>query len=87
MRPKNLGRDDVDHLRRRVVRSPERNGRIFAIHNTFAWIAHDELAGIAETTIHRLGAAGACRHNRPGGHDRAAQQRIQTGQIMVPADS
>ncbi|BBY37463.1 hypothetical protein MMAN_15970 [Mycobacterium mantenii] len=52
MRPKNLGREDVDHLRRRVVRSPERNGRIFAIHKTFAWIAHDEVADIPEPKLH-----------------------------------
>jgi SAM-dependent methyltransferase len=51
-----LDRDDVDDLKRRVVRSLDRMGRIFGTHKKFARIALDEVADVPEPKILELGA-------------------------------
>jgi ubiquinone/menaquinone biosynthesis C-methylase UbiE len=51
-----LDRDDVLHLKRRVVRSMDRIGRIFGAHKKFARIALDEVADIPDPKILELGA-------------------------------
>ncbi|OBH40965.1 class I SAM-dependent methyltransferase [Mycobacterium mantenii] len=51
-----LDRDDVDHLKRKVVRSMERVGRIFGVHKALARITLDEVADIPDPKILELGA-------------------------------
>ena len=45
-----LDRDDVDDLKRRVVRSLDRAGRIFGRHKKFARIALDEVADVPDAS-------------------------------------
>jgi ubiquinone/menaquinone biosynthesis C-methylase UbiE len=51
-----LDRDDVDHLKRRVVRSMDRAGRIFGVHKALARIALDEVADVPDPKILELGS-------------------------------
>jgi SAM-dependent methyltransferase len=51
-----LDRDDVDHLKRRVVRSLDRSERIFGLHKKFARIALDEVANVPDPKILELGS-------------------------------
>jgi len=51
-----LDRDDVDHLKRRVVRSLDREGRIFGTHKKFARVALDEVADVPDPKILELGS-------------------------------
>jgi SAM-dependent methyltransferase len=51
-----LDRDDVDDLKRRVVRSLDRAGRIFGRHKKFARIALDEVADVPAAKILELGS-------------------------------
>jgi SAM-dependent methyltransferase len=51
-----LDRDDVDDLKRRVVRSLDREGRIFGLHKKFARIALDEVADVPDPKILELGS-------------------------------
>jgi ubiquinone/menaquinone biosynthesis C-methylase UbiE len=51
-----LDRDDVDDLKRRVVRSLDRSGRIFGTHKKFARIALDEVADVPDPKILELGS-------------------------------
>src|ERR1700730_664450 len=50
-----LCRDD-DHLKRRVVRSLDRLGRILGTHKKFARIALDEVADVPDPKILELGS-------------------------------
>jgi ubiquinone/menaquinone biosynthesis C-methylase UbiE len=52
-----LDRDDVDHLKRRVVRSLDRSERIFGTHKKFARTALDEVADVPDPKILELGSA------------------------------
>jgi SAM-dependent methyltransferase len=51
-----LDRDDVDHLKRRVVRSLDRTGRIFGRHKKFARITLDKVADVLDPKILELGS-------------------------------
>jgi ubiquinone/menaquinone biosynthesis C-methylase UbiE len=51
-----LDRDDVDDLKRTVVRSLDRFGKIFGHHKKFARIAVDEIAEVADPKILELGS-------------------------------
>jgi phospholipid N-methyltransferase len=51
-----LYRDDDDHLKRRVVRSLDRQGRILGTHKKFARIALDEVADVPDPKILELGS-------------------------------
>jgi hypothetical protein len=51
-----LDRDDVDHLKRRVLRALDRGGRIFGQNNTYARIALDEVADVLNPKILELGS-------------------------------
>jgi ubiquinone/menaquinone biosynthesis C-methylase UbiE len=51
-----LDRDDVDDLKRRVVRSLDRSERIFGTHKKFARIALDEVADVPDPKILELGS-------------------------------
>jgi ubiquinone/menaquinone biosynthesis C-methylase UbiE len=51
-----LDRDDVDDLKRRVVRALDRSGRIFGRHRKDARIALEEVAGVPDPEILELGA-------------------------------
>jgi hypothetical protein len=57
-----LDRDDVDDVKRTVVRSPDHLGRLFGRHDTFGRIALDEVADVPDPKILGLGPATAdCR--------------------------
>jgi ubiquinone/menaquinone biosynthesis C-methylase UbiE len=51
-----LDRDDVDDLKRRVVRSLDRGGRILGRHKKFARIALDQVADVPDPNIVELGS-------------------------------
>ena len=51
-----LDRDDVDDLKRRVVRSLDRSERIFGTHKKFARITLDEVADVPDPKILELGS-------------------------------
>lgn len=51
-----LDRDDVGDLKRRVVRSLDRSGRIFGRHKKFARIALDEVADMPDPKVIELGS-------------------------------
>jgi ubiquinone/menaquinone biosynthesis C-methylase UbiE len=51
-----LYRDDDDHLKRRVVRSLDRQGRILGTHKKFARTALDEVADVPDPKILELGS-------------------------------
>jgi ubiquinone/menaquinone biosynthesis C-methylase UbiE len=50
-----LDRDDVDSLKRTVVRSLDRLGQVFGLHERFAGIALDEIADVPDPRILELG--------------------------------
>src|SRR6201997_2207978 len=52
-----LDRDDVDDLKRRVVRSLDRGGRIIGRHKKFARIALDQVDDVPNPNIVELGSA------------------------------
>lgn len=51
-----LDRDDVDHLKHAVIASLDRFGKLFGHHESFARMALDEVAGVAEPNIIELGS-------------------------------
>src|ERR1700722_16954369 len=70
-----LYRDD-DHLKRRVVRSLDRGGRIVGNHKKFARIALDEVADVPDPKILELGAG-------HGGQSRALLKMHPTAHVTV----
>jgi ubiquinone/menaquinone biosynthesis C-methylase UbiE len=71
-----LDRDDVDHLKRRVLRALERGGRIFGQNNVYARIALDEVADVPNPKILELGSG-------HGGLSRALLEMHPTAQFTV----
>jgi SAM-dependent methyltransferase len=71
-----LDRDDVADLKRRVVRSLDRGGRIFGWHKKFARIALDEVADVADPKILELGSG-------HGGLSRALLKMHPTAHVTV----
>jgi SAM-dependent methyltransferase len=71
-----LDRDDVDHLKRRVLRALERGGRVFGQNDMFARIALDEVADVAEPKILELGSG-------HGGLSRALLNMHPTAHLTV----
>jgi ubiquinone/menaquinone biosynthesis C-methylase UbiE len=71
-----LDRDDVDDLKRRVVRSLDRSGRIFGRHKKFARIALDEVADVPDPNIVELGSG-------HGGLSRALLTMHPTAHVTV----
>jgi ubiquinone/menaquinone biosynthesis C-methylase UbiE len=63
-----LDRDDVDHLKRRVLRALDRAGRIFGQNSTYARIALDEVADVPNPKILELGS----------GHGRLSRALLET---------
>jgi hypothetical protein len=55
-RPEYLDRDDVDDLKRTVVRSLDYLGRLFGNHHAFARIALGEVADVSDPKILELGS-------------------------------
>src|SRR5262249_62286862 len=51
-----LDRDDVDDLKRRVVRALDRSGRIYGWHKMCARMALDEVAAVPDPKILELGS-------------------------------
>jgi hypothetical protein len=71
-----LDRDDVDHLKGKVVRALAREGRIFRRHQKFARIALDQVADVPDPRILELGSA-------HGGLARALLQQHRTVHVTV----
>jgi ubiquinone/menaquinone biosynthesis C-methylase UbiE len=71
-----LDRDDVDHLKRRVVQRLDRAGRIFGLHKKFARIALDEVADVPDPRILELGSG-------HGGLSRALLKMHPTAHVTV----
>ncbi len=71
-----LDRDDVDDLKRRVVRSLDRFGRLFGQHKKFARVVLGEVANIPSPKILELG----CGH---GGLSRKLLENHPTAQVTV----
>jgi ubiquinone/menaquinone biosynthesis C-methylase UbiE len=71
-----LDRDDVDDLKRRVVRSLERAGKIFDHHGIFARMALDEVTDVPDPKILELGSG-------HGGLSRALLEMHPTAQVTV----
>ncbi|GAB1816047.1 class I SAM-dependent methyltransferase [Mycobacterium sp. MUNTM1] len=71
-----LDREDVDRLKRRVVRSLERNERIFGINKKLARIALDEVADVPNPKILELGSG-------HGGLSRALLDMHPTAHVTV----
>ena len=71
-----LDRDDADELKRRVVRSLDRIGRIFGTHKKFARIALDEVADVPDPNIVELGSG-------YGGLSRVLLKMHPTAQVTV----
>lgn len=71
-----LDRDDVDDLKRQVVRSLGRSGRIFGIHAKLARIALDEVADVPDPRILELGSG-------HGGLSRALLELHPSAQVTV----
>jgi ubiquinone/menaquinone biosynthesis C-methylase UbiE len=71
-----LDRDDVDHLKRAVVRSLDRFGNFFGHHERFARLALDELADVPEPKILELGSG-------HGGLSRALLKIHPTAEVTV----
>lgn len=75
-RPEYLDRDDVDGLKRQVVRSLEFVGNIFGDHQKFARIALEEIADVPDPQILELGSG-------HGGLSRALLEMHPTAQVTV----
>jgi SAM-dependent methyltransferase len=71
-----LDRDDVDDLKRKVIRSLDRLGRLFGQHKKFARMALGEVANIPSPKILELG----CGH---GGLSRKLLENHPTAQVTV----
>jgi len=71
-----LDRDDADDLKRKVVRSLDRSGRIFGIHAKLARIALDEVADVPDPRILELGSG-------HGGLSRALLELHPSAQVTV----
>jgi ubiquinone/menaquinone biosynthesis C-methylase UbiE len=71
-----LDRDDVDDLKRRVVRGLDRSGRIVGRHKKVARIALDEVADVPDPEILELGAG-------HGGLSRAVLKMHPTAHVTV----
>ncbi|OHV03494.1 methyltransferase type 11 [Mycobacterium talmoniae] len=75
-RPEYLDRDDVDDLKRRVVRSLDRGGRILGHHEMFARLALAEVADVPDPNILELGSG-------HGGVARALVKLHPTAQVTA----
>jgi ubiquinone/menaquinone biosynthesis C-methylase UbiE len=71
-----LDRDDVDHLKRRVLRALDRGGRIFGQNDMCARIALDEVANVPDPKILELGSG-------HGGLSRSLLKMRPTAQATV----
>jgi len=71
-----LDRDDVDDLKRRVVRSLDRVETILGMHDLFARIALDEVTDVPDPKILELGSG-------HGGLSRALLEMHPTAQVTV----
>ncbi len=71
-----LDRDDVDALKRTVVRSLDRFGHFFGHHEKFARIALDEIADVPDPKVLELGSG-------HGALSRALLEQHPTAQITV----
>ncbi|OMC54004.1 methyltransferase type 11 [Mycobacterium sp. IS-2888] len=71
-----LDRDDVDKLKRRVIRSLDRVERLFALHTTGARMALDEVADISSPKVLELGSG-------HGGLSRKLLEIHPTAQVTV----
>jgi SAM-dependent methyltransferase len=71
-----LDRDDVDHLKRKVLRALDRGGRIFGQNNMYARIALDEVADVPDPKILELGSG-------HGGVSRAILEMHPTAEVTV----
>jgi hypothetical protein len=71
-----LDRDDVDHLKRKVLRALDRGGRIFGQNNMYARIALDEVAAVPDPKILELGSS-------HGGVSRAILEMHPTAEVTV----
>jgi phospholipid N-methyltransferase len=71
-----IDRDDVDHLKSKVLRTLERGGRIFGQNDMLARLALDEVAGVAQPKILELGAG-------HGGLSRALLKLHPTAEVTV----
>lgn len=71
-----LDRNDVDNRKRAVVRSMDRLGRLFRHHETFARMAHQEIADLPGAKVLELGAA-------HGGLSRALLRMHATARVSV----
>jgi hypothetical protein len=71
-----LDRDDVDDLKRRVIRALDRGERLLGQHGMLASIALDEVTGVPDPNIIELGAG-------HGGLSRALLDMHPTAQITV----
>jgi ubiquinone/menaquinone biosynthesis C-methylase UbiE len=75
-RPEYLDRDDVDDLKRTVVRSLDYLGRLFGNHHAFARIALGEVADVSDPKILELGSG-------HGGLSRALVESHPTVEVTV----
>ncbi len=71
-----LDRDDVDDLKRKVVRSLDWSGKILGLHEKFARIALDEVADVPDSRILELGSG-------YGGLSRALLDMHPTAHVTV----
>jgi phospholipid N-methyltransferase len=71
-----LDRDDVDHLKRKVLRALDRGGRVFGQNDMLARIALDEIADVPEPKVLELGSG-------HGGLSRALLKMHPTAHITV----
>lgn len=71
-----LDRDDTDDLKRRVVRTLDRSGRMFGIHKKLARIALDEVRDVSDPKILELGSG-------HGGLSRALLEMHPTAVVTV----
>ncbi len=71
-----LDRDDADDVKRAVIGSLDRIGRLFAFHEAFARIALDELADVPDPKILELGSG-------HGGLSRALLEMHPTAHVTI----
>jgi SAM-dependent methyltransferase len=75
-RPEYLDRNDVDDLKRRVIRSLERAERLFGVHQKAARMALDEVGDVSTPRILELGSG-------HGGLSRKLLENHPTAQVTV----
>src|SRR5579875_1933735 len=71
-----LDRDDVDDLKRIVVRSLDRFGKLLGLHDRFARIALEEIADVPDPRVLELGSG-------HGGLSRALLELHPTAEVTV----